>query len=189
MKDLVGITAVILTFAAYVPYFRDILKKKSIPHPYSWLVWGFTNSVIFTLQITHGAGPGAYATAAAGIICLSIAVLAFRNGAKKYITTTDTILLATAVLAVVLWIFVKQPVLSIILLVGADIIGIIPSVRKAWKRPYEETLSMWLISTLRHVISLLALREYNFITLLNPVAWIIANGTFSLILILRRKKK
>ena len=186
MKDFIGIITVVLAFIAYIPYFRDILKKKSVPHPYSWLIWGITSFIVFGLQIVHGGGAGAYNTLAVGFICLLVAVFAIRNGAKQSITFQDTIILIVAIIAAFLWLFVDQPVLSVSLLVGADIIGIIPSIRKAWHKPHEETLSMWLINAGRHGLSIFALQQYNFITLLNPVVWVIANGVFSLILITRR---
>ena len=186
MKDFIGIIAVVLAFVAYIPYFLDILKKKSIPHPYSWLIWGLTSFLIFGLQMAHGGGAGAYTTATVGFISLLVAILAFRNGAKQAITSQDTIIFIIAIIAALLWLLVDQPVISVSLLVGADILGIIPSIRKAWHKPHEETLSMWLINTGRHGISIFALQQYNFITLLNPLAWVVANGVFSLILIARR---
>jgi hypothetical protein len=39
MKELIGIVSASLAFVAYVPYFRDIFKVKTKPHPYSWFIW------------------------------------------------------------------------------------------------------------------------------------------------------
>jgi hypothetical protein len=46
MKELIGFAAVALAFVAYAPYFRDILRHKIQPHPFSWFIWGFAASLI-----------------------------------------------------------------------------------------------------------------------------------------------
>lgn len=186
MKDALGILAIILAFAAYARYFRDIFAQKTVPHPYSWFAWCFSSCLIFGLQFTHGAGPGAYVTAVMAVICGAIALLAYRNGARRSITSLDTALLVVSLVAAVLWLLVKQPLPSMILLVTADLVAIIPSVRKAWGAPYEETLSMWLINALRHGIALTALSHYSVITMLDPLAWVLTNAAFATLLVVRR---
>lgn len=187
MKDLFGLIAVALAFVAYAPYFRDILAKKSNPHPYSWFVWGLTSILIFALQITHGGGAGAYTTATVAVISFVVCALALKNGGNKDITHTDTFMLLMALISTGLWLLADQPTLSMILLIAADMFGFIPSVRKAWHKPYGETLSMWSINSLRHGLSIPALYSYSVLTLLNPVTWVIANFGFSIMLIYRRR--
>lgn len=43
MKEIIGVTAVLLAFISYAPYIRDILKGRTKPHVYSWFVWGFVS--------------------------------------------------------------------------------------------------------------------------------------------------
>src|SRR3989339_176926 len=89
--------------------------------------------------------------------------------------------------AIPLWLIVKQPVLSIILLSAIDMLGFAPTVRKSWNDPYSETLSFYIITTFRHGLSVVALTQYNIITVLFPVSWVVANALFSVVLIIRRK--
>ena len=136
MKEIVGVTAIILAFVAYVPYVRDIIKGKTKPHVYSWFVWGLAGLIIFALQILGGAGIGAYVTLSAALISLLVFVLGLRNG-KKDITKLDTIFFITALLSLSFWIFANQPVVSVILLTAVDIFGFLPTVRKSWNKPFE----------------------------------------------------
>ncbi len=46
MKEIIGGIAVALTFIAYIPYYRDILKGKTRPHIYSWSLWGLLTVLI-----------------------------------------------------------------------------------------------------------------------------------------------
>jgi hypothetical protein len=186
MKEIIGVIAALLGLIAYAPYLRDILKGKTKPHPYSWFVWSLTNLVILALQVTHGAGPGAYTTATVSAIGFVVCALGFKNGIKD-ITRLDTAFLIAALVALGIWLFAKQPTLSMVLLITIDMLGMGPTIRKAWHKPNEETLFMWSVNSLRHALSIAALQTYSLLTLLNPVAWAITNFLFSLLLIVRRK--
>lgn len=186
MKDIIGIVAASLAFIAYIPYFRDIRKSKSKPHVYSWFIWGFTSVLIFALQISHGAGAGSWTTATVAVISFIVCFMSLKNG-TKYITTSDTIFFIMALVAAGLWLLAKQALLSSILLSLSDLLGIIPTIRKAWNKPNEETLSMWSLNTFRHGLAIVALNKYNIITMLNPSIWVVTNASFSIILITRRR--
>ncbi len=188
MKELWGLIAVLLGFVAYVPYFRDILARRTRPHPYSWFVWGLNSVLIFALQITHGGGVGAYTTATVAIISFVVCGLALINDGRRDISRTDTVMFIAALVATGLWLLAEQPTLSMLLLVAADLFGFIPSVRRGWRSPTTETLSMWSVNALRHAISIPALAHYTLLTLANPVTWVVGNGAFSLMLIFRRKR-
>lgn len=187
MKELLGAIATLLLFISYVPYIRDVLKGKTKPHIYSWFVWGLLSLLVAALQIKKGAGPGAYVTAAAALVSLFVFLLGLRNG-KKDITKTDTTVFVMALLATGIWLFAEQPLTSMILLVSAGTLGSIPTFRKSWHKPQEETLFFWSLSPIRHLISIGAIVSYNAVTLLNPVTWVVINSAMTLLLILRRKK-
>ncbi len=187
MKEILSVIAIILAVVAYIPYIRDVLKGKTKPHIYSWFVWGFVTIIRFALQIKGGGGPGAYVTLSAGIISFIIFFLGLKGG-KKDITTSDTVFFVLALIATAIWVFAKQPTLSVILLVTIDLLGFVPTIRKSWNKPNEETLFTWSLNGFRHGLSVLALSHYNILTVLYPAIWAIANTLFSLMLVIRRKQ-
>jgi hypothetical protein len=170
-----------------VPYISDTLKGKTKPHIYSWFIWGFVTLIAFLLQLSEGGGTGSFVTLAASFISFSIFFLGFKNG-NKDIVTSDTVFFCLSLAAIIIWLLAKQPVISAILIMTIDILGFVPTVRKSWKDPHSETLPTYALNTVRHGIGLLALFEYNFITCLYPVAWMIMNGGFSIMLIVRRHR-
>lgn len=187
-KELTTLIAIALGVVAYYSYFRDVLAHKTRPHPYSWFVWGLTSGLIFVQQLAGGAGVGAYTTASITVISLAVCGLSVKLTRRADITRTDTLVLAAALLATVLWLAAEQPVIAMILLVSAEMLGFIPSFRKAWRKPKQETLSMWTLNGLRHGITLFALESYNLVTVLNPAAWATANLSFACMLVIRRHK-
>lgn len=110
IKNIVGTVAVILVFIGYVPYIRDILKGKTIPHVYSWFVWGFTTLIVFALQHSDKAGIGAFVTLSAAAMCIVVFILGFIRHGTKDIVFLDTIFLVGSFVALLLWMLAKQPV-------------------------------------------------------------------------------
>jgi hypothetical protein len=185
-KSLLSATAIVLTFAGYTPYIRDLIKQKIRPHIFSWLVWAIVTAVIFALQISAGGGPGAYVTLAVAVLIVFVFLLSLRNGDRD-IKRVDVVFLIAALLCIPLWLVVEQPVLSIIVLSTVDMLGFAPTIRKSWNDPYSETLSLYVITAFRHVLSVLALSEYNIVTMLFPLTWVFANAAFAVVLIARRR--
>lgn len=186
LKTTISIIAVLLTFIAYIPYILDTLSGKTTPHVYTWFIWGLVNAIAFGLQVSAGAGVGSWVTLAVIIACFFVFLLGMRIG-KKDITKLDTVVFILSLVALFLWLIAKQPVLSIILVSSVDLLGFVPTIRKSWNKPYSETLFLYELNTLRHGLSILALEQYSIVTWLYPVSWTIANGLFSVMLIIRRK--
>ena len=188
IKTLLGLVATALVFIGYIPYLRDIVKGKTKPHVYSWFLWSFVTLIAFALQISGGAGTGAFVTLAAAVMCIAVIVLGFIHKSQVKIVWVDTLFLILAVVALLLWLVAKQPVLSAILTTLIDLLGFAPTVRKSWNNPHSETLSFYWLNTFRFGLALIALQNYSIITALYPITWLTANGLFALMLVLRRKQ-
>lgn len=187
IQAIASAVVIVLTFVAYVPYIVDICKGKTKPHAYTWFACTFTAFVAYGLQLIGGAGIGALPMLIIAVICVLVFILSLWRGTKDR-TRSDIVFLALCLLALFLWIFAKQPVLSVVLITASEILGFIPTIRKSWKQPYSETLSLYSISMLRHGISLLALEQINLLTALYPAAWTLTNVVITAIVIMRRKQ-
>lgn len=188
IKNILGLVATFLVFVGYVPYLRDVVKRKTKPHLYSWFLWAFVTFIAFALQVTHGAGSASLVTLAAALMCTAVIVFGIIYKSRVKIVKTDTIFLILAIIALGLWVIAKQPILSAILTTLVDLLGFAPTIRKTWNKPYTETLVFYYLNTFRFGLAVLALQNYSVVTTLYPVAWLIANGLFALMLIIRRKQ-
>jgi hypothetical protein len=186
-KQILSFIAVGLTFIAYIPYYRDILRGKTQPHVYSWSLWGLLTILIVALQIKGGAGSATFVTASAGLLCIGVIVLGLKNG-KRDITTSDTIVAVLGLIAIGFWLVVDQPVISILLVVIADLLAFIPTVRKSWYKPYSETLSLYVTNAFRFTLALMAVRQYTILSALWLAVWVIGNGLFSVMILVRRRQ-
>jgi hypothetical protein len=187
MKEVISAVAVFLTFVAYVPYYRDILKGKTRPHVYSWSLWSLLTVLLVALQIAGGAGAAVWLTVVAGLLCIGVVILSLKSG-KKNITTSDTIVALLSLIAIGFWLIVDQPIISIILAITADGLAFTPTIRKSWFKPYTETLSLYVINTLRFSLALVAIETYTFLSVSWFLFWAIGNTLFSIMLVVRRRQ-
>jgi hypothetical protein len=187
IKAIISLVAILLIFIGYAPYIRDILNGKTRPHIFSWFIWGITTGIAYALQVSAGAGVGSWVTLCITLVLISVFFLGLKNG-NRDIRKIDIVFLVLSLLAIPIWLIVKQPVISIILLATIEMLGFVPTIRKSWDDPYSETLSLYTITTFRHGLAIFALEKLNFITVLYPIIWVIANALFAIILIIRRKK-
>lgn len=186
-KYILGILATIVAFVSYIPYFRNIFRGKTKPHAFSWLVWMILAAMTFFAQISQGAGAGAWVTGFTALICLGVFLLALKRGEKK-IVLFDWFCLASAILILIFYILTNDPLLSIVLIIAVDTLGFVPTVRKSYLRPYEETLSLYAVNCIKFTLSLAALENFTVVTALYPATWLAMNILFSAMLVIRRKQ-
>lgn len=189
IKNIIGIIAIILIFLGYIPYFRDLIKGKTVPHIYSWILWGFVTFIVAALQFSDGAGIGALITLVVAGICAAVIIVSVvKHKGSMNITLLDKAFLILGFISLGIWLLAKQPLLSAVLATTTDLLAFAPTIRKSWHKPYSETLSLYELNVVRFSLALVALQHYSLITVLYPASWVVGNGLFAVVLILRRKK-
>lgn len=168
LRTLLSFVAITLTFIAYFPYVRSILRGESKPHVFSWVIWGLTTFVVFFAQLQDGGGRGAWPIGVSGLISIGVAFLAWQRHEKSSITPSDWVFFAIALGSIPLWYFTETPLWSVITLTVAEVLGFGPTLRKVYAHPYEENLTFWSILTARNVIAIAALDHLSWITTLFP---------------------
>src|SRR5690242_4298915 len=95
MKEILASIAVLLAIAGNIPYLIDVIKKRVVPHPYTWFIWSIVSCVIFFGQVVKGAGVGALPTGASEFFTIVIFFFSLRYGFKN-IVKKDTYFLVAA---------------------------------------------------------------------------------------------
>ena len=187
LKNIVAIVSVGMAMTGYWFYFKDIFAGKTKPHAFTWLIWATLTTIAFFGQQSDDAGAGAWVTAATAVISFAIFGLALTKG-EKDITRSDKIFLGASILSIIPWLLTKDPLISIILVTIIDFLGFLPTIRKSIKKPYEETLSTYVLSGLKFVLAIIALDNYTLVTWLYPASLIVANWAFIVLLVIQRGK-
>lgn len=186
-KVIIALVSIAMTLVGYSYYFRDIFADKTKPHAFSWLVWASLTAIAFAGQLSDHAGPGAWVTLVTSAISFIIFGLALKKG-EKDISKSDKLNLIAAGGALLLWFFTKDPLMSVIIITVVDFLGFLPTIRKSYKKPYEETLIHYVLAGLKFVLAIIALDNYTLVTWLYPASLVAANLFFVVMLIIRRKR-
>lgn len=186
-KLAVALVSIVITLIGYFYYFRDIFAGKTKPHAFSWLVWASLTAIAFAGQLSDGGGTGAWVTGVTAAISFVIFALAITKG-EKNVTKSDRFNLLGALFALVLWFVTSDPLLSIILITVVDFLGFMPTIRKSYHKPREETLIHYVLAGLKFALAIVALEHYSVVTWLYPASLVAANLFFVLLLVTRRRK-
>lgn len=182
-----GLLSTGMILVSRICYFRSIFLGITRPHAFSWLIWATISSIGFAAQVADGAGAGAWARGFAAATCFILALLGYYRGDRAY-ARTDWITLIVAFCAIPLWIATKTPVWSVILVCLIDSIGYLPTVRKSWRRPLEESAAGYVFFAFGAFFSLLALENFTPSTWLYPVVLVFSNAGMAVFLMLRRQQ-
>lgn len=183
---LAGIAALI-SICNFSYYVVGILKGKTKPHMYTWLIWSVVAFTVAAGQIVDGAGAGAMVAVIAVLNCLIVAFLSISRGSKD-ITKSDKLCLFICAVALVLWPITNSPLWSILIVTIIDLIGYIPTIRKSYNAPHEESIYIFSIFVVTCSLGLLALHNYTLITMVYLIAMNVANTFMVTILLIRRKQ-
>jgi len=186
-KILLGGTAAALSVVSYLPYIVNILKNKTKPHAFSWLAWSVLTGIGFTAQVVKHGGAGAWPTGTAAFMCMVIFLLSIAKGQRNF-TFFDWSALSIALIAIALWVLTDDPLLSVVLVIIADLIAYLPTFRKSYFRPHEETASLYIVECFRFILSIFALESLSLTTWLYPASVIATNASFVAMLFVRRRK-
>lgn len=185
-KFWLAVITSILTLLTFYGYFRDIFKKKTKPHIYTWLVWSITQGTATAALIYGGGGYGAMSLIVGTIVVVVIFLLSFKYGTKN-ITVSDTVVLIAALMAVVVWWQLRNPLLAVFMASAIDGLGYIPTFRKTYQEPWSETLVYWLSMSALSVLTMISNTEYNLLTLTYLAVIAVANITVWFICLIRRR--
>lgn len=187
-KEGLSAIAIVLTFVAFVPYIRAILRNQIKPHVFSWAIWSITTLVVFFAQVEDGAGVGAWSTGVSGCVTVFIACLAYWKRADISITKLDWLFLTAALVSLPVWYFTSDPLWAVVILTTVDVLGFGPTIRKAYAFPYSESLLFFAIFALRDSLVIAALENYSITTVLFPASIVISCITVSIMVMYRRKQ-
>lgn len=186
IKEFLAGIAIVLTLVVFIPYFVDILRNKTKPHVFSWMIWGLTTFVVFFAQISSHGGVGAWPIGVSGSFTIIIALLAFIKRDDISITKSDWVFFIVAVSALPLWYMTSDPTWSVVILTVVDILGFGPTFRKVYASPHTESISFYAMFMIRNTIVVGALESYSIATTLFPAAVAVACLTIIMLILIRR---
>ncbi len=170
-RELFSTIAIVLTLYSFYPYVRSIQKGETKPHYFSWVIWGLTTTLSSFTELADHGGVGAYSVLISGILCFYVAWLAYIQKRDYNIARSDWVVFYVALSSLVVWYLTDNPLWAAIILTVVDAFGFIPTFKKAYYYPWEESLTFYAIITVRNFFSIVAMENYTTTTTL--FLWVI----------------
>lgn len=183
---ILGIIGPLLTSIGFIVYIAAILGKKIKPHSFTWFVWGLLQGVIYFADVAKGAGAGEWIVAFGSTMCFVVFAMSLFRGEKR-IVKLDVASLSLALLGIILWIITSNPLLAVVLATTVDVLGFVPTFRKAYHRPKEEAVMNFALGSIAFTISIFALQSVNLVTVMFPATVGVIDAVFVIMVLARRK--
>ncbi len=186
MQEFFAVLSLVIGFCTFVPYFVEMAKGTARPHIFTWITWSLVTGIGFFVSLTSGGGAGAFVFGLQSALCAVVAVYALFRG-EKYITRLDRFAFTGALLAIVIYVFTRQVILSVLLATLIDCLGYVPTFRKSFNAPLSEPVLTYTFSGLSFFFSIFALQEFQFTTLFFPLVLVLMNASLVTFLLVRRR--
>jgi hypothetical protein len=186
-KEILSAVAFGLTFLAFFPYIRSVLRGTTKPHVFSWAIWGSTTLVVFAAQLADGGGAGAWPIGFSGAVTIYVAGLAYTKKSDVTITRADWLFFLAAAMSLPCWYLTADPLWAVLILTVVDILGFGPTFRKAFDHPFDEQLTFFVLMAARNAIAAMALEHYSLTTLMFPTVMAAVCVVFIATVLYRRR--
>ncbi len=181
-----GILGILAGLAGFSLYFRSILKGFTKPHPVTWFIFVLIDGTVFLAQLFNGGGVGALVTGLSTALNAVVFIFALTRG-EKQITKIDWVCLTLALGGIILWWLTSVALAGVLLASLADAIAKVPTIRKSYLRPNEESVTIWSFDLLKFGFSIPALTFVTLTTALFPVEILVTNSVVVGVVLLRRR--
>jgi hypothetical protein len=180
----------VISFVSYVAYFISTVRGKTKPSRSTWWVLTLVGLLVFSSSYTIGAKENFWIMLTYIIGPLSISLLSLH---PKYryghgFLLIDKLCLACALVCAAVWLIFKSPQITFIGSILVEILGMVPTYKKAYLKPKEEDPIAWSIEMLASIINAFGITTWFS---LKEKDWIyagyllLANGIILLILWVR----
>ena len=133
-----------------------------VPNRASWIVWFVQDVLIASSAIMAVVGPAAVMPVIWTLGATIMLFLSLTKGTRGAFTGLEKACLVLSGLGILLWATTGAPLFTLVASVSAICIGGVPTVIKAWVKPWTETMSGWLLMILGTVFSSLAIERWTF---------------------------
>lgn len=184
MNDLstwAGRIAGLISLAAFFPYLLATVRRKTRPNRATWWIWTVVGLMLATSYRSSGARNTMWVAASYVLGPLVTALVAFKYGEGGW-TRFDRGCLCGAALSALLWWWFDSPQLALLLNLFIDLLGALPTLRKAYSGPESENKSAWILFSIGNTINLFAIERWQYSILIYPVYMFIISGVITCLL-------
>jgi hypothetical protein len=181
------ILGAIVQLVGVFSYIKETIKGDTKPNRVTWLLWSIAPIIASIAAFSDGVRLSALPVFMAGFGPLLVFIASFVNkNAYWKLEKFDYLCGIFSILALVLWMITKEPIVAIIFAILSDGFAAIPTLVKSWNHPETETVDAFTTGLFNSLTSFFAIKIWNFSSLAFPIYLVIVN-TLLIMAILRKK--
>ena len=158
---LSGILSTLLAIYCSIPYLQAILKGRTKPHQFSWLIFVIMNGIVTVSQYLKGGRASVLISLTFFIFSFVIFLLSLKYGSRDT-SRFDKLLFGFSLATIAVWFLTKDATVAIWLTVVIDIAATSMIILKVKNNPKSEDPYPWLLGALAYVFTCTALLDKPF---------------------------
>ena len=183
ITEISGIFAGLLSFVAFPVYYISVINKKTIPNRATWFILTVVGFLIASSYYSVGAEETIWVAVSYIIGPLIIFILSIKYGEGGW-NRFDKSCLFLSGLSIILWFISGSALMTLMINIFIDFLGVLPTIKKSYIRPYTESFAQWLITFFASILNIIAIREWIFSIYIYPLYMLIFNSLIMLPLLL-----
>ena len=184
-----GALSVAITLAAYAVLLRQIIWGTKRPSPIAWIGFGLCTGVGYLVQFYAGVRAGSWTMGVTAFFCFIVGGASILKGARKT-AFLDWIALALGLVTfggwLVCYLYKLDQTLAAVLATASDLLLYIPLIRAGWSQPELDSRMAYFLNTVKFIPALIVTVPFKVVTVLYPVALVVANTGMNIYLMLRK---
>jgi hypothetical protein len=156
-----GIVAGILGLAGYIPYIISVVLGKTRPERATWFIWTLVGGLLAFSYLYAGDHNTIWLPLGYFVGPFIVAILSIWYGYSTW-SKLDTLCVTAALISVIPWFLSSNAIFTLLLNVGIDAMGAIPTVIKTYHEPETEDCTAWVIFLAANTLQVVAIQEWNF---------------------------
>lgn len=188
IHESLGVAAAFLQFFAFAFYIIDILRGKTKPNRITWWVLTLVSSVTAASYFASGARETIWLPLAYTFSFVSVAILSLWYGEGSVtVNRIDQISLVGVMASMLFWFLFNSPVVALFMNMLTEFIGLVPTMLKAYERPWTESKLSWSTTTFASVLNIFAIPSWRLAVSAYPIFLFITNAAVLIALFLPKK--
>jgi hypothetical protein len=185
LLPVLGVAAALVGIADTIPYVRDILRGRTLPHRGTWMIWSLLALLVFLSQRADGASWSLMVAGAQVLLNGLVFVLAACRGVGG-VSVGDRLVLAVAAGGAIGWLVADAPFVATACVVAADLLALAMMVPKTYRDPESETLATFALASVSGALATLAVGSADLALVLYPLYLTVANLALAILIHQRR---
>lgn len=175
-----GAAAGVLSLAAFAPYALSAIRNPNKrPHRATWCIWTLVGILLAIGNYSNGVRAGIWLPLSFILGPALLAIISLKHGEGGW-SLLDRFCITGALVSAGIWWMTDDPFLMLLINIGIDALGAIPTIKKSYHEPEAEDPIFWYLASAATALNLVAIETWSVAAAVYPVYMFLLMGTISL---------